>query len=435
MASRVLVLGASGFIGGHVAAAFSRAGWRVRAGARRPEAAARLAPSHEWVAARFEDLTRPEAWRCLLSDVDVVVNCVGVLQDGPGDSNAIAHLDGPRALIEACETAGVRRLVHVSAVGADEGAGTPYARSKAGTERLVEASSLDWVILRPSLVLARASYGGTAMLRALAAMPGVIPVLGGEQAFRPVAMDDVCEAILRLAQRDAPSRMTLDLTGPDEVTQADLLRGLRGWLGLGPAPVLRVPGWLAAPAVLAGDLAGRLGWPSSFRSTSVKQMAYGAAGGSPEPLRAATGLETRGFQRILSDDAATVADRWQARLFFVRPLAIVALTLFWMITGLVTIGPGFEAAKGHLITAGFAERPAWHGAYWGGWFDIVMGLALLVRPWTRGVAIGMVLATFGYLAGATIWAPQLWLDPLGPWVKVIPMMVLCLFVAATDDRR
>lgn len=435
MTGTVLILGASGFIGGHLAAAFAEAGWTVRAGARRPETARRLAPGYDWIRAEFADLTEPKAWAPLLDGVDAVINCVGVLQDGPGDSNALAHIEGPSALIAACEAAGLRRLIHVSAAGADDEAGTAYARSKAEMERRVAASALDWIILRPSLVLARASYGGTAMLRGLAAFPGAIPVLGGDQTFRPVAMADLCAATVRLAEADAPSRRTFDVGGPDVVTQSRLLSGLRGWLGLARAPVIRIPEWLAWPAVKIGDLLGHLGWPSSFRTTSVQQMAYGAAGGSSEELTAATGVSPRGFDAILAADPATTADRWQAQLYFVRPLAIAALGLFWIITGVVTLGPGFAAAKQHLVTAGFSEAPAWHGAFWGGWFDVIMGLALWVRPWTRTVSLAMVAATLGYLACATIWAPQLWLDPLGPWLKVVPMMVLCLFVAATDDRR
>ena len=434
MSGRVLVLGASGFIGAHVAAALAAAGWTVRAGARRPEAARRLAPSHDWVRAEFAELTDPAAWTPLLEGVDAVVNCVGVLQDGGGDSTRVAHLDGPAALIAACEAAGVRRLVHVSAAGADPAAGTAYAATKHQTERMLAASPLDWVILRPSLVLGRAAYGGTALMRGLAAFPGVIPVLGGRQRFRPVAMDDLAAAVVRLCAPDAPARLTLDVGGPDLVSQAELLVALRGWLGLPPAPVLRVPAWLAAPAVWAGDIAGRLGWPSSLRSTSVKQMEHGAAGEGPQALTAATGVAPRPLARILSDAPATVADRWHARLEFVRPLAIVSLGLFWIVTGLVTVGPGWRAAVLLLERAGFAglSGPL---AFWGGVFDVVLGLALFVRPWTRIVALLMVAATLGYLAAATAWAPAFWIDPLGPWLKVIPMMALCLVVAATDDRR
>ena len=67
--------------------------------------------------------------------------------------------------------------------------------------------------------------------------------------------------------------------------------------------------------------------------------------------------------------------------------------------------------------------------------DVVLGLMLFVRPWTGRVAIFMCLATVGYLTAATLSLPHLWIDPLGPWLKVLPMMALCLFVAATDARR
>lgn len=430
----VLILGASGFIGSHLAAAFARAGWRVRAGARSPDDARGLAPGHDWVQADFADLTTAEAWAPLLSGVDVVVNCVGVLQNGPSENNDLAHVRGPKVLLDAMQGPGVRRLIHLSAAGADADAGTAYGRTKAETERLVEASGLDWIILRPSLVLARACYGGTAMLRGLAAFPGVIPVMGADRTFRPVAMADLCEATVRLATDGARHRV-LDVGGPDLVSQGDLLCAMRGWLGLPPAPLVHVPGWLAWSAVRVGDLLGLLGWPSSFRTTSVRQMDHGAAGGPSNALIAATGVIPRTLTDALASEPATTADRWQARLHFVRPASIAVLGVFWILTGLVTIGPGFVAAERHLLDAGFGPAAAWHGAWWGGWFDVALGLALWVRPWTRPVSILMVLATVGYLVGATLWAPQLWLDPLGPWLKVLPMMALCLFVAATDDRR
>ncbi len=67
--------------------------------------------------------------------------------------------------------------------------------------------------------------------------------------------------------------------------------------------------------------------------------------------------------------------------------------------------------------------------------DIALGLALLFRPWSRSAALLMAAASLVYLILGTILAPGLWGDPLGPWLKILPMMVLCLFVAATDDRR
>lgn len=430
---RVLVLGANGFIGSHVAAALAAAGWSVRAAARRPDEAARRAPGHEWVQADFRRLTDAAAWEPLLAGVDAVVNCVGVLQDGGGDDTRAAHVEGPRALIAACEAAGVKRLIHLSAVGADAEAGTAYARTKAETETMLAASTLDWLILRPSLVVGRGAFGGTGMVRALAAMPLAIPVVGGDQAVRPVAMDDLCGAVVGALNRREVSRTTLDITGPEQVTLVELLRLYRGWLGFAPAPVIHTPRWAATPVLRIGDLLARLGWFSPLTTTSMRQLDHDVAGrdsGWGERL----GMSPRGITAFLSQTPASVQDVWHARLWFVRPLAILILGLFWLLTGLITFGPGWERAVAILHEGGYgAQAPAIAG--WGAVVDIVLGLALFVRGWTARVAIAMCLATFGYLLAGTISLPHYWLDPIGPWLKVLPMMVLCLFVAGTEARR
>ena len=432
MSGRVLVLGANGFIGSHVAAALASAGWSVRAGARRIAEPARRAPGFDWVSADFSRLTTAEAWTHILDGVDAVVNCVGVLQDGGGDSTRAAHVDGPRALIAACQAAGVR-LVHISAVGADEAAGTPYARTKAETERLVEASGLDWLILRPSLVVDRAAFGGTGLIRALAAFPVFSPVVGGDQTFRPIPLGDLCAAVVAAVKPGAPSRQSLDMPGPQAVSMVETVRLYRGWMGLKPAPVVRVPRALAAPALAIGDLLGRLGWSSPIRTTAIKQMDHDVAGrdsGWAQTL----GVHSRGFTDFLAQTPASVQDVWHARLWFVRPVAILTLGLFWLITGLISFGPGWNGALAILHEGGYG-RLAGPVAWWGALLDVVLGLMLFVRPWTARVAIFMCLATVGYLIAGTISLPHYWIDPLGPWLKVLPMMALCLFVAATDARR
>ena len=431
--TRVLVLGASGFIGAEVAGRLAAQGFEVRAGARRPDEARRRLPALDWVAADFAGLTRPEAWRPLLEGVDAVVNCVGVLQDGAGDSLTLAHETGPAALFEACTAAGVRRLIHVSAVGADEAAGTAYARSKHVTEDLLAASDLDWVVLRPSLVVGRAAYGGTALMRGLAALPFVIPVVGGEQRFRPIMLPDLAEAIARLLQPGALSCTMLEAAGPESLSFAEVLTAFRGWLGQGPAPVVAVPRPLAWPAMALGDLCGWFGWPSSLRTTSLRQMDYYVEGDAARWV-AVTGVRPMTLGRFLTANPAVSADRWYAKLYFVRPVSIAALALFWILTGAISLGAGYGQALAVLQLGGFGRWSAPIEGI-GAAFDLAMGLALLNRRWTAKVAACMCVATAGYLAVGSISLPQLWADPLGPWLKVIPMMALCLFVAATEDRR
>lgn len=430
---RVLVLGANGFIGAHVAAALSKAGWAVRAGARDVVMGARRTPGHEWVRADFFQLTAAADWAPLLRSVDAVVNCVGVLQDGGRDDTRIAHVAGPRALIEACEREGVRRVVHLSAVGAEAAARTAYGRTKQEAERLFEASDLDWLILRPSLVVARPVFGGTGLIRALAAFPGFIPAPGGGQWFRPVAMEDVCAAVVAALAPGAPARRSLDLAGPQSLTLAEILKLYRGWLGLGPAPVIAVPALLTVTALALGDLAGRLGWASPLRSTSMRQMNHNVEG-DPEGWGAALGIQPRTLAQSLSETPASVQDVWHARLWFVRPISIAVLSLFWMLTGLITFGPGWGRAVEILHEGGYGDSAA-AIAWLGSLLDVALGLALLVRPWTARVAVLMALGTAVYLITGTVSLPHYWIDPLGPWLKALPMMALCLFVAATDARR
>jgi len=405
----------------------------VRAGARRPIEAARLAPCFEWVAADFADLGQASAWRPLLEEVDVVINCVGVLQDGAGDRLETAHLTGPMALISACESLPVQRLIQISAVGADAEAGTTYARTKARTEMLIAASTLDWVVLRPSLVMARNAYGGTSLMRGLAALPCIVPVVGGDQLFRPVWIDDLSEAIVRLAKPGAPSRLIIEVAGPEAIGLGDLLSRLRAWLGLKPARIVHIPQALAIPVLLAGDLLGRLGWPSALRTTSMKQMAYNVEGDA-EAWTKVTGIDPTTMDDALVRNPASSADRWQAKLYFLRPLSILLLGLFWLLTGLISLGPGWNRALAILHAGGYGETSVAILVI-GGLFDVAMGLALFQRRWTARIAILMAIATVGYLIAGSLSLPQLWADPMGPWLKVVPMMALCLFIAATDERR
>ncbi len=424
----VLILGASGFIGARVAQAATTAGWTVRAGTRSVAEARRRAPSFDWVAADFAELTAVDAWGPLLAGVDAVINCVGVLQDAAGDSSRIAHIDGPAAMVAACEAAGVRRLVHLSAIGADEAAGTAYARDKRRTESLIEASGLDWIVVRPSLVIAREVYGGTALVRGLAGLPGIIPLVGADQSFRPIAIENAATAIVEMLESAQAGRRTVELAGPQSLTLAELVIAYRAWLGFGSARLWRIPRWLAWPALACGDVAAWLGWRSSLRTTSLRQLEYDAAGTAPAAANA------RPFSAVLAQEPAGVQDRWHARLVLLRPLAVVVLGLFWVLSGLIALGPGREAAITLLQRGGFGAASGPMEAITAA-LDVMLGLALWARPLTQVAAIAMAATSLAYLAVASLRLGALWLDPAGPWLKVLPMMVLCLVVAATDDRR
>ena len=174
---RVLVTGAYGLIGAACLARLHRDGHVLVGAGRSVGEARRRLPFARWVEADFARLMTPAAWRPLLTGIDAVVNCVGVLQDGARDDTSRVHVEATAALFDACRQAGIRRVVHISAIGAERDGPTGFSRTKAAAEAHLAALDLDWVILRPGLVLAPEVHGGTAMLRALAAFPLVTPLV------------------------------------------------------------------------------------------------------------------------------------------------------------------------------------------------------------------------------------------------------------------
>ncbi len=155
-----------------------------------------------------------QAWRPLLGGIDAVVNCVGVLQDGAGDDVQRIQFDGTAALFDACVSAGVKRVIHVSAIGAEAAGPSAFSRTKAAAEAHLKTLALDWVILRPALLLAPAVYGGSAMLRGIAGFPGCVPVIGADARVQVISADDVAETVARALAPDAPGKVVWDLAHP-----------------------------------------------------------------------------------------------------------------------------------------------------------------------------------------------------------------------------
>jgi uncharacterized protein YbjT (DUF2867 family) len=429
---RILVIGAYGLIGSYVTAALLAAGHEATGAGRDLDLARRRWPGLSWRKAEL-GVTQVETWREVLAGMDAVVNCAGALQDGARDDLARVHVRGVRDLAAACEAEGVRRLVHVSAAGLGDGSMSAFARTKLQGEAVLRASALDWVILRPGLVLAPGAYGGTALLRGLAAFPLVIPAAYAASRVQTVAVDDLARVVLAALAADAPSRITVDVVAPRAVGLGELLTAARGWLGLRPAPILPMPGALARLTGLCADALAWLGWRSPMRSTSLAQLAAGVTG-DPGQAEQAFRVRTRSLEAMLAAWPSSVQERWFARLYFAKPLMLATLAAFWTASGV--IGQlRLDAAAGVLVTAGVSETPARLAALIGGLADILLGLTVCVRRTAPWALRGMIALTLAYLAGASLWRPDLWADPMGPLVKAAATMVLALAALAVMDER
>lgn len=429
---RVLLTGANGLIGSAVLARLASEGHEVVA-VLRPGAAL---PGLAAAAARVElDMAKAAAaadWRPHLAGVEAVVNCAGVLQDSPRDSTGGVHFRGADALFAACEAAGVRRVIHLSAIGVDRETPTSFSRTKIEGDRALMARDLDWVILRPSVVVGRAAYGGSALFRGLAALP-VVPALPEGGKLQIVQLDDLVRTVAFFLRPETPRRVALELAGPDRLSMGEVVALYRKWLGHPPARIIRLPPALLRLGYRLGDLAGLLGWRPPIRSTAEREMVRGAVG-DPGPWTAMTGIEPVRLAAALAAEPPSVQERWFAPLYFLKALALAVFALFWIGTGLVSLGPGWEIGVS-LMRSTAAAPLAEIGVVAGALTDITLGVALLFRRTTRLALYGTLLVSLFYAVTGTILAPELWRDPLGPMLKIWPIMVLNLIALAILRER
>lgn len=329
---RALVLGGYGLIGASAMRALSEAGFDVT-GVGRSLAAARLVlPEAQW---EIADLTRLEAtdWAQLCAGHDVVVNAAGALQDGAGDDLSAIHEEMPRRLLAGLQGRDVR-LVQISAAGVSPEASTEFFRSKARGDASIMASEVAHVILRPTLVLGQAAYGGTALLRAAAALPLVDWQMLPEARIQTVALADLSRAIVAAARGEVPAGTVADITEAESRPFPELVQDMRAWLGV-PAPKLRLPlpGFALHLIGHGADLLAGFGWKSPLRSTALRALADGIIG-DPTDWEKAGGPACRSLQQVLADTPATVQERWFARSYLLLPLIVGTLALFWMASGL-----------------------------------------------------------------------------------------------------
>jgi len=426
---RILLVGANGFIGSHVLSGLLAAGHEVVAAVRSTAAIARRYPEVAFIPADFNADIRAGIWLPRLAGIDAVINCAGILQGGRGQSIEAIHHTGPTALYEACVKAGVKRVIHVSAISADAAAGTAYALSKLRGEDALRQLDLDWVVLRPSLVYGEGSFGGTSLLRGLAGLPGFVPVVGeGKQPFQPIHVEDLVRTILVLLARPEVARQTLEPVGPDRLTLAEIVLKLRAWLGFGRARLLRMPLPLVRIACRIGDAVGA----GPLRTTALSQLEYGNVA-PPEPFIAAIGFTPRSMDAALRARPAQVQDRWHARLYFARPLLTVLLALLWLCSGVLGLFvPWEESAR---LLGGIGAGVAGPLGVAGSLLDLVVA-ALVVfgrRPaFVGGLQIAVIAA---YTATLTVAMPVLWLDPFGPLLKNLPILgAVAVWMAIGEDR-
>lgn len=296
-AELVTIFGGSGFVGTQIVQALARAGYRVRVAVRRPNQAleSRMFGAVGQVQPVAANVTMPDSIARAVAGADIVINLVGVGYDRGKQTLKAVNVEGARAVAAAAKAAGVSRLVHLSALGADIEAKSAYAKSKGEGEQAVREAFPDAIIVRPSIVFGQ---GDTFFNRLgfVARLFPIMPVIGGKSRMQPVYVGDVADFVAKAADGDIKPGRSYELGGPEVLTQRQLLELVlaetarsRPLLPLpaGIASLLATPMSMLPNPLLTPDQVILLGQDNVVSEAAAKdKRTLVAAGIAPTPLGA-----------------------------------------------------------------------------------------------------------------------------------------------------
>lgn len=285
----LLILGGSGFLGHHLLPLLSQAGYRLTVLTRNKAQHRELALIPR-LRLRNADVHDPEVLAAHLSGQDAVINLIGILNESGEDSFQRVHVELTEKLISACHSAGVRRLLQMSALKSGQGL-SEYLKSRGRAEQRIKSGKLDWTILQSSVIFGRGG-GLVARFGGLLRITPVLPLPRPRSRMAPVYVEDVAQAIVRCLDDPGTRQKTLELYGPEAWPLIEIVRmiaramGKRRW-------IIGMPDSLGKlQATLAGLMPGKPFTRDNFLSLRTDSV------GTRDSLRE-LGIEPHDFAAML----------------------------------------------------------------------------------------------------------------------------------------
>jgi NADH dehydrogenase len=224
MRNRVFVSGATGFVGGEVVRRLREAGDSVRVLARKPDSEeVRGLVSQYRVEVQAGDVLNGGSLKGSLNGIDAVIHLVGIISEVGQSTFENIHVRGTENIVRAAQQAGVKRFVHMSALGTRSNAMSRYHRTKWAAEEFIRSSGLDFTIFRPSLIFGPHDQFVN-LFANMSRFSPVLPVMGtGKPRYQPVLVQVVAEAFVRALEEPRTIGQTFDLCGPDTLTFPEIL--------------------------------------------------------------------------------------------------------------------------------------------------------------------------------------------------------------------
>jgi len=367
----------------------------------------------------------------LLDGVDVVVNAVGVFSDRSGHDFQRLHADAPILLFGAAVRAGVRRIVQISALGADSHAQSAYHLTKRAADDALRALPVSSLIVQPSLVFSPEG-SSTKFFTAWATLPLVPLPGGGAQRVQPVHVDDVVELVTKGAlATEAPPNESVAAVGPEPMTMRTYLGVLARLAGAAPPMFLPVPMPLVTLAARIGE---RL--PGAFVSSDALDMLERGNTAPDDGMRRWLGRPPTSLSRL---PALPRGFGMEAKLAWAVPLLIGSIAAVWIWTAIVSawLYPR-DASLDLLARVGAPPGTRVFLLYSAAACDLLLGALSLAWPARLGPRTrlwqGQIALIVFYSLLITWRLPEYWLHPYGPLSKNLPMLAALVLLIQLDKK-
>lgn len=428
---RILLTGASGFIGQHLLQALLAEGHHVVCAVRKPRNSSD--PRLSYIQADFANDTDKSTWLARLSNIDAVINTVGIFRERGAQTFARLHTETPRALFAACaESHDVHMVIQFSALGADQDATTRYHLSKREADDYLASLPVRAYIVQPSLVY---GYDGASarMFRSLASMPFTVRFGSAPQLVQPIHVDDLVAAVIGLLKHrlslfpGSGTAVRVPLVGPRPMPFIDYLAALRTSMGMGRQRVLTLPDWLARLVAKAGRVL-----PGAMLDEDALSMLNRGNSGDPTATSRLIGHAPRPVSHFI---AAPGAERTEAKLGWLLPVLRGSIAAVWLLTAIVSYGlypveASYELLARTGIPAGLQPLMLYGAAT----FDLLLGLGILFLSRRRWLWLAQLIL-IGFYTLVIAWKlPEFLLHPYGPLTKNLPMLAAIWLLYELEDR-
>lgn len=440
---RILLCGAHGFIGRHLCRTLLDSGHEVIRGVHRFSDDT-SAQGRELLIDFTKD-TSTTIWEkrlAALGKIDIIINAVGILTQNKHTHFTALHRDAPIALFRAACDAGVRGILQISALGADdnetqENSATPtisssyYMQSKREADNYLSQLPCPHLILRPSLIV---GFDGASskLFRSLASLPIIaLPGNGGQQ-LQPVHIKDLCLSVIKwltqVSLGTVEQHQIIRAVGPSAMSYRDMLVHYRQAMGLTPAKFIHIPmPLMRLSASLAVYLPQKVFAPETLQMLEQGSVANSAAFTKlldQEPKGANDWFDHQEASAI----AATAITAWSTILFR------LVLAFLWISTSIISVGfyPLEDSAR-LLAQVGISAQYASPILWLASGLDLILGILSLTHP-SRHLWIFQSILILTYSAIISVCLPEFLMHPFAPILKNIPILAI-LFVLIASDKK